>query len=347
MSKQLQGISVYFGDIHGARLRHLNAALRSLTLSPQGLLCTMDLDQVLSVQDLLDLQNKYQDTGKDCLIVPGNHEAAVTLKIDIDSSTYRRNLQNTNILALIEALHLPQFEAIRAFVLDKLALKGGIRVALGVNDTIPGLLIHGALAGKQEKYLHEFAHDLQQHIKERTDLWLRLETAEHLRANFAAMKSQRTQVMFRGHDHYTALRSIDADEQLCSHQLVINNINHSAIEYSTQTPRSEDGADDLQFIDANALQAAEEQKSLYWHTLDVEKCHVVNCGPYYKGFFGLLRAGTNDTPPAVAFCRTAISFFNEEDRLMRIKPLLSAHQARQGKTFYELFPRNRDDNENG
>ena len=31
--------------------------------------------------------------------------------------------------------------------------------------------------------------------------------------------------------------------------------------------------------------------------------------------------------------------FTEADRKARLVPFLSAHQARNGKTFYELFPR--------
>ena len=45
-----------------------------------------------------------------------------------------------------------------------------------------------------------------------------------------------------------------------------------------------------------------------------------------------------DKPPAVAFCQTEVTAYNEEDRKTRLVPFLSAHQARTGKTFYELFP---------
>ena len=95
---------VYLGDIHGARLRHLKRALRALSIKPSGLLCTMDLDQILSMQELDKLQKKFDTESLFTALAPGNHEAAVIHRIGIDSSTYREKHQDTNIMSLIQPL---------------------------------------------------------------------------------------------------------------------------------------------------------------------------------------------------------------------------------------------------
>ena len=63
---------VYLGDIHGARLRHLKRALRALSIKPSGLLCTMDLDQILSMQELAKLQKKFDTEGLFTALAPGH-----------------------------------------------------------------------------------------------------------------------------------------------------------------------------------------------------------------------------------------------------------------------------------
>ena len=126
--------AVYVGDIHGTRLVHLQQALRVLELDPSALLCTMDLDQILSMQELVELQKKYQAPGRLAALTPGNHEAAVIHHIGIDSSTYRAQQQNTNIHALIEAFNLPHFKGVREFVEAKLEVEGGMDPNLWTGD---------------------------------------------------------------------------------------------------------------------------------------------------------------------------------------------------------------------
>ena len=339
MSIELSDTSVYFGDIHGTRLEHLSTALDRLGICASGLLCTMDLDQVLSIQDLLTMQRNYESAGKQSVLVPGNHEAAIIHRIGIDSSTYRKKHQDTNILALIEALNLPNFRPLRAAIESILEVVGGRTIQLDEHDTWRGLLIHGALAGKEEKYIAEFPPELQEHVRTRTDLWLRLEFAEHIRANFEAMRSGGWRFMLRGHDHYLAMRSLNERDELCSHQLVVNVVGEGALDYRAEAPRADDTPDDMVLVDSSKLAQAQEQGTLYWHELEADSMHVINCGPYYQGHFGLIRAATDDQPPAVAFCSTEVSVYNEEDRKTRLLPMLSANQARAGKTFYELFPR--------
>ena len=339
MGTQLTGTSVYLGDIHGTRLEHVATALQHLNVAPDALLCTMDLDQVLSMQDLLQMEQRYQTAGKQTLLVPGNHEAAVIHRIGIDSSTYRKSHQDTNILQLIEALNLPAFSELKQDIENRLEIDGGQRIELAPDDGFSGLLIHGALDGKEEKYLSEYPAELQQHVRARTDLWLRLETDVHLRANFAAMQAAGLKVMLRGHDHYLAMRSLRSEDELCSHQLVVNVVSDGTLEHRAEPPRSHDSADDIETIDTSVLSQAQSDGSLYWHRLDPGHTYVINCGPYYQGYFGLVKTSVDDTPPAVAFCQTRVSVYNEEDRKQRLVPHLSAHQARSGKTFYELFPR--------
>ena len=329
---------VYLGDIHGARLRHLKRALRALSIKPSGLLCTMDLDQILSMQELAKLQKKFDTESLFTALAPGNHEAAVIHRIGIDSSTYREKHQDTNILSLIEAFNLPNFSEVREFVEQKLDIVGGIPFSLDESGELNALLIHGALAGKEEKYIHEFPEPLQEHVRERSDLWLRLENGSHLKANFSCMEKEGVHVMMRGHDHYTAMRSMDNAGVLSSHQLVVNKITEETLAYDTKKPRSKDSADDLLFVDPERLQTAQADNDLYWHELSAGRRYVINFGPYYQGYFGMVRSAKEDRGAAVAFCRTGVSFYNETDREERLKPFLSAHQARRGKSFYELFP---------
>lgn len=339
MSEQLTGTSVYVGDIHGTRLRGLEQALAALQVEPDALLCTMDLDQVLAIQELAELERRYRDAGRPALLVPGNHEAALLFRIGIDSATYRPAQQNINILALIEAIHLPDFLHLRRFVEDKLEIRGGLRICAGAGGQWPGLLIHGALAGKQERYIHEFPPELQEHVRTRSDLWLRLESHQHLQANFAAMREHGVELMLRGHDHYAAMRSEDAAGQVCSHQIVINEIGGEAIDYDTEAPRSGDSADDLALVDPDRFTRARDEGALYWHEIEPDRRHVINFGPYYQGYFGLLRAAAGDEAPAAAFCRTSVSFYTAEDRRRLLRPFSLAHQARAGKSYYELFRR--------
>lgn len=336
----LQGINVYVGDIHGTRISHLRDALRALTITPAGLLCTMDLDQVLAICDLRNLEKRYIDEGRTALLVPGNHEAAIIHGIGIDSATYRKQRQDTSIFELIEKINLPDFAEVREYVEHKLAIVGGQPMLLDGAGEFPALLIHAALAGRQERYMEEFPEDLQTHVRERWDLWLRLVDREHLEANFSAMEERGLHTMVRGHDHYTALRSRDADGALYSHQLVMHRIAaDGGCEYSTESVRGEDSADDMEFLDTQRFARTRDSGSLYWHELRPERRYVVNFGPYYMGCFGLLRAGDAQQPPALAFCRTGVSFYTADDRRHELQPYTLAQRAAAGANFFTLFPR--------
>ena len=336
----LRGVNVYVGDIHGTRLSHLTDALRALGVTPAGLLCTMDLDQVLSIRDLRDFEKRYLEAGRSALLVPGNHEAAIIHGIGIDSATYRQSRQNTSIFELIEKINLPDFADLRDYVERKLAVVGGLPMQLDAAGEYPALLIHAALSGRQERYMDEFAEELQAHVRERWDLWLRLIEREHLEANFDTMAEQGLHTMVRGHDHYTALRSRDSDGALYGHQLVMHLLNVDGDRsYASESVRSEDGADDMVLLDPQRFAQTRDEGGIYWHELLPERRYVVNFGPFYHGHFGLLRAGDGTSPPAVAFCRTAVSFYTAEDRKHELQPFTLAQRAAAGANFFTLFPR--------
>ena len=134
------------------------------------------------------------------------------------------------------------------------------------------------------------------------------------------------------------MRSTDDSGELTSHQLVVNKISEEPLSYDTKKPRPKDNPDDLDFVDTQRLEAAQNDNQLYWHELTPENRYVINFGPYYQGYFGLVQTAKDDRPAAVAFCKTGVSFYNEADREERLTPLMSAHQARRDKSFYELFP---------
>ena len=218
----------------------------------------MDLDQVLSMQELSKLHDKFSEEGLFTALAPGNHEAAVIHHIGIDSSTYRKKHQDTNIMSLIEAFNLPSFNEVREFVESKLDIVGGVPFTLDDEGALNGLLIHGALDGKEEKYIHEFPESLQAHVRERSDLWLRLENSTHIKANFASMRDEGVSIMMRGHDHYTAMRSMDDADALSSHQLMINKISETGVEYDTKKPRSKDNPDEPSILVATVRRAIKD-----------------------------------------------------------------------------------------
>ena len=117
--------SVYVGDIHGSRLSVMQSALAALDIKPQRFLCTMDVDQVMSIMDLKKMEREFLAEGKASHIVPGNHEDAIILGIQIGSATFRKNRQDTNIFELTEDMGRPEFEEYRTYVENKLRIKGG------------------------------------------------------------------------------------------------------------------------------------------------------------------------------------------------------------------------------
>ena len=330
---------IYIGDVHGARLSNLWSAMDHLGIVPDFLLCTMDLDQVLSIRELRTFERRFAAQGKDAWVVPGNHEAAIILGIEIDSGTYRKKKQNTNIRELTEDINREESAGLRQYVAQKLETVGGERVPLDESGSQVGLLIHGALKGKQEKYLHEFPEDLRNHVKSRGDLWLRIEERRNIGSNFTAMKKAGVHAMFRGHDHYLAIRSQDEKGHLRSHQVVCHQLPLSGEGYQIEDARGRDKPDEVVEVASGRLEKACAEGDIYWETLNPGFRYVINFGPYFDGYFGLIRSGVGGEPPAVASMRVKTTFFTAEERMQEYRHSTIGQQARSGKSFYDLFRR--------
>ena len=330
--------SVYAGDIHGARLSIMRAALKDLEIKPQRFLCTMDTDQVLSIMDVQRMDDELLGAGMEAVIVPGNHEDAIVFGIQIGSATYRKNRQNTNIAELTEDMERPEFAGYLAYVKEKLRIKGGLRCFLDANGAYPSIIIHGALSGKQEKYLHEFEEALQEHVKDRSDLWLRLEDHSHIRQNFTSMAALGIQCMVRGHDHYVAVRSEDQEGKQTSYEVVCQSLPLNTDAYAIIPIREHDEPDHREQVQADKLAESKSHGELHWHPLQPDHKYVINFGPYYDGNFGLVRSSRDEDPPEIAFCRVEPSFYTADDRMEHLAGVSKVRKSQVGKTFYELFP---------
>ena len=213
-----------------------------------------------------------------------------------------------------------------------------MRFSLDENDACPALLIHGALSGQQEKYLQEFPLELQQHVEDRRDLWLRLTTGPHIRDNFATMDKRGIQYMFRGHDHFLAIRSLGSDGTLFAHEIVSQSLPLNDDAYAIVPNRQSDEPDEVEKIQPDKLADAKSRGEFHWHTLQPDRKYVINFGPYYDGSFGLVRTGSEHGQPELAFCRVEPSFYTANDRQESLGRASGAQQLREGKNFYDLFP---------
>ena len=83
---------------------------------------------------------------------------------------------------------------------------------------------------------------VEAHVKARGDLWLRLETGTHIRGNFAMMRDHGIRTMFRGHDHFVAMRSIDSAGCLYAHDVVINEFAPGERQCKRRRARRDDGS---------------------------------------------------------------------------------------------------------
>jgi len=329
-------ISVYLGDIHGSRLAPMKQALSELEVQPNRLLCTMDLDQVLSMHELREYEVSFDLRGFDALVVPGNHEDALVSGIAIDSGTYREEKQETTIHELAERLNRVENRSLRSYVETKLRIRGGLRLQLSEVEDFPAVIIHGALCGKEERYLHEFPAQLQAHVKARGDLWLRLETGDHIRGNFAVMRDQGIRTMFRGHDHFVAMRSIDSAGCLYAHDVVINEFAGER-RCKRRRARRDDGADVVESVTSAEISVLGSCDDFHWMPLHPERQHVINFGPYFVGYFGLVRAAADGKPPAVAFCRIETSHYTAADRARLLSDTGRGIRTRSSTSFYDRF----------
>ena len=171
-------------------------------------------------------------------------------------------------------------------------------------------------------------------------MWLRLETGAHIRENFAAMRKSGVQTMFRGHDHFVAMRSHDAKGRLYGHDVVINELRPDGPRYRTHSSRRNDEVDAVESAAGVEVSALGDRNDFHWTPLHPRRRHVINFGPYFAGYFGLVRTAHDNAPPAVAFCRIETSHYNAADRAELLGDTSLGARARAGTNFYDLFRRN-------
>ena len=145
--------------------------------------------------------------------------------------------------------------------------------------------------------------------------------------------------MVRGHDHFAALRSCDADGRLYGHDVVINELAPGGLNYQTLSSRTADGVDVIESAAGAELETLGKRKDFHWMPLSLERQHVINFGPYFLGHFGLIRTGANGKPPAIAFCCIETSHYTAADRTQMLGDTVVGARPRSGTSFYKLFPR--------
>ena len=74
-----------FTDIHGKDLSELERAL-SFEKS-DVLICMSDFDQVSSIRQFMELEEKYKNNGKKVIVVPGNHDHSILFGLEFSSET--------------------------------------------------------------------------------------------------------------------------------------------------------------------------------------------------------------------------------------------------------------------
>ncbi len=186
-----------WGDMHGKDLGSLDQALEDI--DPDVLICLGDFDQVKVIQQFMDLQKKYQSIGKEVIVVPGNHDHAILVNLDIYSGTITAQGKSS------QQLHDELMDSpLEDKFLEKLVFNSESSNSEHLKRTFaldpekfdsryPTIVVHGALAGNSSSYLF-----CPKNFK---PLWFRLRSKSNLKANFAAMKNKNFKVMIRGHDH--------------------------------------------------------------------------------------------------------------------------------------------------
>ena len=111
-----------------------------------------------------------------------------------------------------------------------------------------------------------------------------------------------------------------------------NRLESSEDSHTITGARDDDHPDEVRPADTNAFAEAVKNRELFWHALAPNENHVINFGPYYEGFFGLVRSAGEDGPPAVAFCRADRSFYTASDRQEQLHRVSRGQQIRSGKT---------------
>lgn len=182
------------GDFHGADLGGLEKALDSENVD--SLVCLGDFDKTKTIHQFMQLEQKYQDQGKEVIKVPGNHDLAVLFNIPITSGTLES--QGKDIYQLHQEL-MDDDEALK--YLSELVRSSSLtnhRKRLQMdsheyNDFLKTIITHGGYDGDFSSY-----PDCPAQTK---NLWVRLRTEEDHQKNFAKMDKKGHNIMIRGHDH--------------------------------------------------------------------------------------------------------------------------------------------------
>lgn len=186
-----------FGDIHGRSLKELEDALD--IENPGMLICTGDFDDTRSINQFIELENKYKEKGKEVVKVPGNHDYAILNNQEISSGTL--GMQGKTIGELHNELINDKiaYDYIKQLIISENPnhTKNRARDFLDADkfgEDYQTIIIHGAYDGN----LFSFPN-CPDNLK---DVWMRLNDSEDYSKNFNEMSKEGDKIMIRGHDHH-------------------------------------------------------------------------------------------------------------------------------------------------
>ena len=74
-----------FGDMHGREVNELENLVDSEGID--SFICLGDFDQTKVIHSVMDFEQKFNEAGKNSIVVPGNHDYAVFYNSSISSNT--------------------------------------------------------------------------------------------------------------------------------------------------------------------------------------------------------------------------------------------------------------------
>lgn len=201
-----------FGDIHGKELGDLEKALKSEKVDT--LVCTGDFDQVKTIRQFMDLEEKYRKEGKQVITVPGNHDHAILDNLVMDSATLRRQGKNSYQLSVELKQDPIAHKYIQQLVNSTIPLQKNTQKNLFIDENQFGkeyltTVVHGGYEGNTANF-----PGCPPEVKE---MYNRLKTEEDYIKNFEVMKKRGEKIMIRGHDHFPDYSFVSANNRLVSH----------------------------------------------------------------------------------------------------------------------------------
>jgi len=200
---------VLIGDLHGTELGDLEMALSFEDIDV--LVCTGDFDQVKTIRQFMDLEEKYQRAGKKVIKVPGNHDHAILNNLGITSGTLNKQGKTSSELhnELIS-------NSIAHKYIEKLVNPRNNEAEFFLDESRYGkefktIVMHGAYDGDLSGYFN-----CPEDIK---NLWFRLETEEDYAKNFDIMNKENKnyKIMIRRHNHNADYVYNDSENGIISH----------------------------------------------------------------------------------------------------------------------------------